>query len=176
MAIVYQHIRKDKNQVFYIGIGQEFKRAYVSNKTERNPIWHHIVDKSDWEVEILFDDVTWEEACQFEKDFIHLHGRIDKGTGTLANMTDGGDGANGAKPNKTSFKKGQVPWNLGISHTDETKQKMSKPRLNTENMKKPRLHTDNMKKPKSIVKCPHCNKEGGSNAMNRWHFDNCKLK
>jgi hypothetical protein len=28
----------------------------------------------------------------------------------------------------------------------------------------------------SAVKCPHCGKEGGSSAMKRWHFDNCKLK
>ena len=26
-----------------------------------------------------------------------------------------------------------------------------------------------------IVKCPHCGKEGGSSAMGRWHFNNCKL-
>ena len=27
----------------------------------------------------------------------------------------------------------------------------------------------------SIIKCPHCNKEGGTNVMKRWHFDKCKL-
>lgn len=26
------------------------------------------------------------------------------------------------------------------------------------------------------VKCPHCNKEGGNNAMKYWHFDRCKFK
>jgi hypothetical protein len=31
-----------------------------------------------------------------------------------------------------------------------------------------------MRKPKSKITCPHCGKEGGSNAMTRWHFDNCK--
>lgn len=31
-------------------------------------------------------------------------------------------------------------------------------------------------KPKKKVTCPHCNKEGGSGLMHRWHFDNCKLK
>ena len=25
-----------------------------------------------------------------------------------------------------------------------------------------------------IVQCPHCDKTGGSSAMGRWHFDNCK--
>lgn len=28
----------------------------------------------------------------------------------------------------------------------------------------------------SIVTCPHCNKQGGSQVMPRWHFDKCKLK
>jgi hypothetical protein len=27
-----------------------------------------------------------------------------------------------------------------------------------------------------IVTCPHCNKQGGSCTMPRWHFDNCKFK
>lgn len=26
-----------------------------------------------------------------------------------------------------------------------------------------------------IVQCPHCDKEGTKNIMQRWHFDNCKL-
>lgn len=29
---------------------------------------------------------------------------------------------------------------------------------------------------KKQVTCPHCNKQGGINVMNRWHFENCKLK
>lgn len=31
-------------------------------------------------------------------------------------------------------------------------------------------------KPKKKVVCPHCHKEGGNGLMQRWHFDNCKLK
>ena len=27
-----------------------------------------------------------------------------------------------------------------------------------------------------ITSCPHCNKQGGLQAMHRWHFDNCKEK
>lgn len=30
--------------------------------------------------------------------------------------------------------------------------------------------------PQNTIICPHCNKQGGFSAMNRWHFDNCKLK
>ena len=90
MAVVYQHIRKDNNHVFNIGIGKEEKRAY--SKDNRNPHWHNTVKKYGYEVEILFDNVTWDEACMFERNFIHLHGRADKGLGPLVNQTDGGDG------------------------------------------------------------------------------------
>lgn len=29
--------------------------------------------------------------------------------------------------------------------------------------------------PKEKITCPHCGKEGGSNAMKRYHFENCKF-
>jgi len=60
---------------------------------------------------------------------------------------------------------------LGIKLSDETKLKMSKSRIG-------KTHTDEsklkMQKPKSKIECPYCSKVGGSNAMKRWHFDNCK--
>jgi hypothetical protein len=101
MAYVYRHIRLDKNEPFYIGIGKQdgyvFKRAHYKSKQKRNKIWIDITNKTSYEVEILFDNVTWEEACQKEEEFINLYGRINLGTGTLANMTDGGDGTFGLK-------------------------------------------------------------------------------
>lgn len=35
---------------------------------------------------------------------------------------------------------------------------------------------ENLRKPKRKAICPHCQLEGGSNSMTRWHFDNCKFK
>jgi hypothetical protein len=43
-----------------------------------------------------------------------------------------------------------------------------------ESLSDPKIR-ESMKGPRQIVKCPHCGKEGGSNTMQRWHFDNCKL-
>ena len=61
--------------------------------------------------------------------------------------------------------KGKPSWNAGRSdlpkHSDETKLKMS-------------LAKKGMEQP--IMQCPHCKKIGKSNAMKRWHFDNCKVK
>jgi hypothetical protein len=97
MAYVYRHIRLDKNEPFYIGIGitENYSRAY--SKKSRNKLWKTIANKSAYEVEIVFDDLSWEEACNKEKEFIELYGRIDNKSGILSNMTNGGDGTIGIK-------------------------------------------------------------------------------
>ena len=59
---------------------------------------------------------------------------------------------------------GKSPHNKGKKGnklSTETKQKMSETRKG---------------KPDLSFICPHCNKEGKSSAMFRWHFDNCKLR
>jgi hypothetical protein len=89
MAILYRHIRLDKNEPFYIGIGKSLRRAYRTDS--RNEYWNNIA-KNGYEVEIIFDDLSWEQACEKEKEFIKIYGRKDIGTGILSNMTDGGDG------------------------------------------------------------------------------------
>ena len=43
MAVVYRHIRLDKNVPFYIGIGDSINRAY--NKINRTKIWKNIAKK-----------------------------------------------------------------------------------------------------------------------------------
>jgi hypothetical protein len=58
--------------------------------------------------------------------------------------------------NISANRKGMPAWNKGITWSDETKQKM--------------------RKPKNKVSCPHCKLLGGSNNMYRYHFDNCKQK
>lgn len=96
---VYRHIRLDKNQPFYIGIGnkKDYKRAYEFKSDKRNNIWNAIYRKANIEVDILFDNITKQEAADKEKEFIKLYGRIDNNTGILCNMTDGGDGILNAK-------------------------------------------------------------------------------
>jgi hypothetical protein len=128
MAIVYRHIRLDKNEPFYIGIGKTDRRAH--RKDARNKYWNRIVSKTDYRVEILFDDLTWEEACEKEKEFIKLYGRKDLGLGSLVNMTDGGDGQLGLiHSEETKQKIGLYhignKWNLGRIANEKTKKKMS---------------------------------------------------
>ncbi len=94
---LYQHIRLDKNQVFYIGVGTiqtiRNKYRYYSRSKEkygRNSIWKRIVSKTDYKIEILIESDNYDYVLEKEKEYIKLYGRIDLKTGTLANMTGGG--------------------------------------------------------------------------------------
>lgn len=98
MAYVYQHIRLDKNEPFYIGIGTSEYYNRARRKKGRNEIWQRISSKANIKIEILFDNITWEQACEKEIELINKYGRINNKTGILANLTDGGEGAKGAIP------------------------------------------------------------------------------
>lgn len=97
MAYVYRHIRLDKNIPFYIGISLiddiEYKRANV--RSGRNKHWQNVVKKSDYRVDIMFDEIESDFAKEKEIELIALYGRVDLKTGTLVNRTIGGDGNNG---------------------------------------------------------------------------------
>ena len=88
--IVYRHIRLDKDIPFYIGIGKDINRPY--NKKDRSTFWKSIINKTEYIVEILFDNLTKEQATEKEIEFIELYGRVDLKTGSLCNMTCGGEG------------------------------------------------------------------------------------
>lgn len=89
---LYYHINATKNHVFYVGIGTT-KRAYSKNK--RSSFWQNIVKKYNYVVNIVEENLYWNEACELEKSHIAKIGRRDKGLGNLVNMTDGGDGPTG---------------------------------------------------------------------------------
>jgi hypothetical protein len=94
---IYRHIRLDKNEPFYIGIGTDSKYQRAYSKQSRNIFWNRVVSKTDYEVEILLDNLTKDEAKIKEIEFIALYGKkIDK-TGILTNISDGGDGNSGGK-------------------------------------------------------------------------------
>jgi len=131
MAYLYRHIRLDKNEVFYIGIANDdtYKRCKI--KANRSTYWKNIVNKTSYEVEIILDDLTWEDACLKEKEFIALYGRKDLGKGTLINFTDGGEGTPGIKRSEdyilkmSERQKGEKGYWFGKNHSKETIQKMS---------------------------------------------------
>ena len=64
------------------------------------------------------------------------------------------------KPKSENHKKRLSEVNIGKKYSDERKLQMS---LSRKGIKQ------------KIIKCPHCNKVGGT-AMYRWHFNKCKIK
>jgi hypothetical protein len=111
----YYHKRLDTNEIFYVGIGEPY-RPY--EYTSRNPHWHHIVDKVGYEVIVIKENISWEEACEWEKIRIKEIGRRDLSLGPLVNMTDGGDGVTGLDCN------GEKNGFYGKNHTEYTKEKI----------------------------------------------------
>lgn len=111
---------------------------------------------------------------------------------------------NGAKQTSNKFSASFIgkehPF-FGKVHLDEAKQKMRLTKLgkkrgshSLDHIEKIRLaqvgrkfteeHKAKLKLAKigekriknKIVTCPHCNKQGGSTGMKRYHFDNCKIR
>ena len=82
-------------QPFYIGKGSDenglYKRA--NTKISRNNYWNKIIEKTNYRVDILLDNLTNFEAFEKEIEFIKIYGRVNIGTGILCNMTDGGEGS-----------------------------------------------------------------------------------
>ena len=134
---LYRHIRLDKNEPFYIGIGtksnrihpnskSEYRRAFEENRKE-SYIWNNIVSKTDYRVEIILESDSYDFIKQKEKEFIKLYGRKDLKVGSLANMTDGGDGTiNNIHSNK--WKKLHSQQMQGRIQSEEEKLKRSKSR------------------------------------------------
>jgi len=105
LAFLYQHIRLDTQTVFYVGIAKNISRAY--SKHNRNDHWRKIVNKVGYRVELLLENISYDEARRREISMIRLWGRDDIGTGPLVNMTDGGDGMENLS--KESIAKAHTP-------------------------------------------------------------------
>lgn len=90
---VYRHIRPDKDEPFYIGIGTEGSKRVIK-RNNRNKHWQAVVDKNGgiFYHEIILTGLTASEARYKEIEFIKLYGRAkyDKG-GILTNVLEGGN-------------------------------------------------------------------------------------
>ena len=114
MACVYLH-KTPNGKVFYVGIGNSKRRAYA--KTDRNRLWKNVVNKYGYEVEIIYENISREEAQRIETYLIYFYGRRILGTGNSVNFTDG----------ETNGK--------GYKHTNEALEKISKNNAKTKSKK-----------------------------------------
>jgi hypothetical protein len=141
LAYVYQHIRKDTNQPFYIGIGSDLNFYRANKFSERNEIWERIKNKTEILVEILHNNIEWEEACEIEIQLIKKYGRINNKTGILSNMTDGGEGTlNKVISDDTRYLLGNGV--RGKQRTDESRLKQS---ITSKGIKKTKEHSEKIR-------------------------------
>lgn len=92
-------MKKDSREIYYIGIGNNVKRAYHTGS--RSELWKRHYRKYGLIVDILCSDIDISTAKEVEKFLIEQYGKKQ-----LCNRTDGGEGFFGGK------------------HTEETKQKI----------------------------------------------------
>lgn len=100
---IYRYVRHDKNVPFYVGKGTKqyftsagyplysyrsiYGRAFSK---DRNKTCLGIMNKTSYDVEVLYETNDFNEIENKEKEFISLYGIIYDNTGTLTNLTRGG--------------------------------------------------------------------------------------
>lgn len=90
---VYTH-SKPNGEVFYVGKGIGNRATVTRN---RGKFWNRVANKYGVHVRIVMDGLQEWAAIELEQNMISLYGRRDTNSGTLVNLTDGGDGVSGYK-------------------------------------------------------------------------------
>ena len=149
---VYFHINPIKQEIFYVGIGHPV-RPYLKNG--RSKWWHNTVNKYGYEIVVIHKNLTWRGASELEVAYIKQIGRQDLGTGTLINLTEGGEGKSGYKCSDETKKKmsesAKIPASKrkGVELSRETKLKISgalKGNKNCLGNTLSQIHKDNLSK------------------------------
>lgn len=144
--VVYRHRRNDNYTVFYVGIGSP-QRPYVKNK--RSIFWKNIVKKYGYTIEILAENISIEDAQDLEKLLIQEYGRLDLGTGTLCNLTDGGEGTCNVTPEvrkkMSERRKGVSTLPVGYKRSKEHCLKLSLAKKGITSTFKGKKHTEEAK-------------------------------
>lgn len=198
MFYVYQLRIRGEDLSFYIGKGKgnrawchlDVRPSDRSFKTRK--IRKAQLEGKEIIVELIKTDLSEDDAFFWEVFFISEYGRKDLGLGPLTNLTDGGEGQSGAnvsietrqkRSNSLKNRWSSMPHYMqGRKHTEDHKRKIGESSAGRTHSIETKLtlsvlmktNTNGLGKRKIVV-CPHCGKSGGVNAMNRWHFDKCKL-
>ena len=89
---LYIHRKLTNNEIFYVGIGSSTRPYSIK---DRNKFWKNVVAKYGYSIQVVYTNLTKEEAIEAEQFCIQTIGRRDLATGPLVNLTAGGDGALG---------------------------------------------------------------------------------
>lgn len=191
---VYEHIRNDTAQVFYVGKGHGGR---CHSKTGRNSHWHRIVNIGGFSVRKVVEDVEEDLAFLVEIERIDQLKRMGV---RLCNQTDGGEGASGAKRSAETLAK-MSAWQIGRKLPAETRAKLSAAhtgrkfppeygerisarqsgdknhmfgkRTTSETKDKISRALAGIPKPQKIAVCPRCGVSGPANTMTRYHLPKC---
>ena len=128
--VVYKHI--SPSEKVYIGITcQDAEKRWQNGYGYRyNTHFYRAIQKYGWsnfKHEILFEELTEEEAKLMEQMYIALYDTTNQNKGY--NLTKGGDGTIGYRHSleaRFKMKKNNSRYMLGKHHTKETKEKLSK--------------------------------------------------
>jgi hypothetical protein len=99
---LYTHVNPITKKVFYVGVGQ--KDRIIDGGSKRNRAWKaEVYSAGGFLIEFIKKGISKSEALMLERKLIKEIG--------LENLTNivGEDG------NSSAFKKGQTPWNKGLT-------------------------------------------------------------
>lgn len=116
---VYLHIRKSNGKPFYVGKGSGYRST---SRAGRNFLWKLTAKKHGFDVILLEENLTEEEAYEREEYWIKRIGREN-----LCNFTDGGHGVN------------------GFAITQETRRKMSASKMGAKNSYFGKKHSEEIR-------------------------------
>lgn len=131
---IYQHLNPLTKEIFYVGLGTK-DRPY-NFKTGRNKDWKEYVSiNGDPIVEILYNNLTLEEADEIERKLISKYGRKNQDkNGTLLNKSLGGQkGAIGIKQSQHTILKKSMAMQGKKMHSTKQKNKWSMERKGRKN-------------------------------------------
>lgn len=132
---VYLYLDPERNaEPIYVGKGCGRRYKHHLTRTDKHPLTHRLRKMLSNNVEPIievFDGFTEEEALVIESQIIAEIGRKNLGSGSLLNLTDGGE-RNGNKivseetrQKQSAAHMGQTSWNKGKSgsytHSEEAK-------------------------------------------------------
>jgi hypothetical protein len=182
---IYYLYKKTHNKTGLQYLGYTTRDPYIYKGSGIKWGEHLSIHGDDISTEILLESTNKEDIQKLGRHFSELWDIVRSGKwANSMKETCGGPGGKKGIARLESTKQKLSEKLSGKTHTPEQKlaksqRQKGKPKSPqwVEKMtgrKNPLISLALSGKAKPIIQCPNCGKEGGSSAMHRWHFSNCK--